>query len=124
MLHLGVTPLGIQPTHTQGTGTHPPNLRTRPGRRVSPSADWSALLPTAVKLEELSRTLDHVFLVLPNHCLGMAVSSFHENFEMRRYCTSSEVAAHYCRKYSECLPGTLVLLRSAKGLPPPPRLPG
>uniref|UniRef100_A0A8C8YBC5 ATP binding cassette subfamily A member 3 n=1 Tax=Panthera leo TaxID=9689 RepID=A0A8C8YBC5_PANLE len=54
----------------------------------------------AVKLEELSRTLDHVFLVLPNHCLGMAVSSFHENFEMRRYCTSSEVAAHYCRKYN------------------------
>uniref|UniRef100_A0A7N5JBB3 ATP binding cassette subfamily A member 3 n=1 Tax=Ailuropoda melanoleuca TaxID=9646 RepID=A0A7N5JBB3_AILME len=54
----------------------------------------------AVKLEELSRTLDHVFLVLPNHCLGMAVSSFHENFEMRKYCTSSEVAAHYCRKYN------------------------
>uniref|UniRef100_A0A8C7CBE9 ATP binding cassette subfamily A member 3 n=1 Tax=Neovison vison TaxID=452646 RepID=A0A8C7CBE9_NEOVI len=54
----------------------------------------------AVKLEELSRTLDHVFLVLPNHCLGMAVSSFHENFETRRYCTSSEVAAHYCKKYN------------------------
>lgn len=60
------------------------------------------LLPTAVKLEELSRTLDHVFLVLPNHCLGMAVNSFYENYETRRYCTSSEVAAHYCRKYSEC----------------------
>ncbi|XP_027626792.1 ATP-binding cassette sub-family A member 3 [Tupaia chinensis] len=54
----------------------------------------------AVKLEELSRTLDHVFLVLPNHCLGMAVSSFHENYETRRYCTSSEVAAHYCHKYN------------------------
>uniref|UniRef100_A0A671G5F2 ATP binding cassette subfamily A member 3 n=1 Tax=Rhinolophus ferrumequinum TaxID=59479 RepID=A0A671G5F2_RHIFE len=54
----------------------------------------------AVKLEELSRTLDHVFLVLPNHCLGMAVNSFYENYETRRYCTSSEVAAHYCRKYN------------------------
>ncbi|XP_062956081.1 phospholipid-transporting ATPase ABCA3 [Cynocephalus volans] len=54
----------------------------------------------AVKLEELSRTLDHVFLVLPNHCLGMAVSSFYENYETRRYCTSSEVAAHYCRKFN------------------------
>nr|KAF6488603.1 ATP binding cassette subfamily A member 3 [Molossus molossus] len=54
----------------------------------------------AVKLEELSRTLDHMFLVLPNHCLGMAVSSFYENYETRRYCTSSEVAAHYCRKYN------------------------
>ncbi|XP_023377237.1 ATP-binding cassette sub-family A member 3 [Pteropus vampyrus] len=54
----------------------------------------------AVKLEELSRTLDHVFLVLPNHCLGMAVSSFYENYETKRYCTSSEVAAHYCRKYN------------------------
>ena len=59
-------------------------------------------LPTAVKLEELSRTLDRVFLVLPNHCLGMAVSNFYENYETRRYCTSSDVAAHYCRKYSEC----------------------
>ncbi|XP_007937732.1 phospholipid-transporting ATPase ABCA3 [Orycteropus afer afer] len=53
----------------------------------------------AVKLQELSRTLDQVFLALPNHCLGMAVSSFYENYETRRYCTSSEVAAHYCRKY-------------------------
>ncbi|XP_055991191.1 phospholipid-transporting ATPase ABCA3 [Sorex fumeus] len=52
-----------------------------------------------VKLEELSRTLDHVFLVLPNHCLGMAVSSFYENYETKRYCTSSEVAAQYCKKY-------------------------
>ncbi|XP_012866697.1 PREDICTED: ATP-binding cassette sub-family A member 3 [Dipodomys ordii] len=54
----------------------------------------------AVKLEELSRTLDHVFLVLPNHCLGMAVSSFYENYETRQYCTSSEVASHYCKKYN------------------------
>ncbi|XP_011822388.1 PREDICTED: ATP-binding cassette sub-family A member 3 isoform X1 [Mandrillus leucophaeus] len=54
----------------------------------------------AVKLEELSKTLDHVFLVLPNHCLGMAVSSFYENYETRRYCTSSEVATHYCKKYN------------------------
>nr|KAF6365702.1 hypothetical protein mPipKuh1_000030 [Pipistrellus kuhlii] len=54
----------------------------------------------AVKLEELSRTLDHIFLVLPNHCLGMAFSSFYENYETRRYCTSSEMAAHYCRKYN------------------------
>uniref|UniRef100_A0A8C6MR11 ATP-binding cassette, sub-family A member 3 n=1 Tax=Mus spicilegus TaxID=10103 RepID=A0A8C6MR11_MUSSI len=54
----------------------------------------------AVKLEELSRTLDHVFLVLPNHCLGMAVSNFYENYETRRYCTSSELAAHYCKKYN------------------------
>ncbi|KAF5917591.1 hypothetical protein HPG69_000054 [Diceros bicornis minor] len=54
----------------------------------------------AVKLEELARTLDRVFLVLPNHCLGMAVSSFYENYETRRYCTSSEVAAHYCKKYN------------------------
>ncbi|XP_058142595.1 phospholipid-transporting ATPase ABCA3 [Dasypus novemcinctus] len=54
----------------------------------------------AVKLEGLSRTLDQVFLVLPNHCLGMAVSSFYENYETKRYCTSSETAARYCRKYN------------------------
>ncbi|KAG8506409.1 ATP-binding cassette sub-family A member 3 [Galemys pyrenaicus] len=53
----------------------------------------------AVKLEELSRTLDHVFLVLPNHCLGRAVSSFYENYETRRYCASSVVAALYCKKH-------------------------
>lgn len=67
-----------------------------------PALTVLCLLPTAVKLEELSRTLDRIFLVLPNHCLGMAFSSFYENYETRRYCTSSEVAAHYCRKYSEC----------------------
>lgn len=67
-----------------------------------PALTCLCLLPTAVKLEELSRTLDRVFLVLPNHCLGMAVSSFYENYETRKYCTSSEVAAHYCRKHSEC----------------------
>uniref|UniRef100_A0A8C8T3P5 ATP-binding cassette, sub-family A member 3 n=1 Tax=Peromyscus maniculatus bairdii TaxID=230844 RepID=A0A8C8T3P5_PERMB len=54
----------------------------------------------AVKLVELSRTLDHVFLVLPNHCLGMAVSSFYENYETHRYCTSSRVASQYCKKYN------------------------
>uniref|UniRef100_A0A8C2W134 ATP binding cassette subfamily A member 3 n=1 Tax=Chinchilla lanigera TaxID=34839 RepID=A0A8C2W134_CHILA len=54
----------------------------------------------ALKLEELSRTLDHVFLVLPNHCLGMAVSSFYENYETRRYCTSSKVATQNCKKYN------------------------
>lgn len=54
----------------------------------------------AVKLEELSRTLDRVFLVLPNHCLGMAVSGFYENYETKRYCTSSEIAAHYCKKFN------------------------
>ncbi|XP_012590627.1 PREDICTED: ATP-binding cassette sub-family A member 3-like [Condylura cristata] len=53
----------------------------------------------AVKLEELSRALDHVFLLLPNHCLGRAVSSFYENYETRRYCSSSVVADHYCKKH-------------------------
>lgn len=67
-----------------------------------PTLTGLCFLPIAVKLEELSRTLDRVFLVLPNHCLGMAVSNFYENYETRRYCTSSDVAAHYCRKYSEC----------------------
>ncbi|XP_055460812.1 phospholipid-transporting ATPase ABCA3 [Psammomys obesus] len=54
----------------------------------------------AVKLEELSRTLDHVFSVLPNHCLGRAVNSFYENYETQQYCTSSQVAVHYCKKHN------------------------
>lgn len=75
--------------------------RPGPGPVVYPPV-LTGLLTAAVKLEELSRTLDHVFLVLPNHCLGMAVSSFYENYETQQYCTSSEVAAHYCKKYSAC----------------------
>lgn len=53
-----------------------------------------------MKLEELSRTLDHVFSVLPNHCVGMAVSNLYENYETQRYCTSSELAIRYCKKYN------------------------
>lgn len=97
--------------------------RSNPGNRlggswgVSSGTNGSAPPPTAVKLEELSRTLDRVFLVLPNHCLGMAVSSFYENYETRRYCTSSTVAAHYCQKHSECGP-------LGQPVPAPPQAPG
>lgn len=79
-------------------------------------------LITAVKLEDLSRTLDHVFLVLPNHCLGRAVSSFYENYEALRYCTSSRIAARYCKKYSECPAGpssALTLYSLSVSLAPP-----
>lgn len=51
--------------------------------------------------------------MLPNHCLGMAVSNFYENYETQRYCTSSEIAARYCKKYSEC--PTLATAATAQG---------
>ncbi|OWK10928.1 ABCA3 [Cervus elaphus hippelaphus] len=82
--------------------TPSPTPTARPACQLCCSPCAQAALPhgTPVKLEELSRTLDRVFLVLPNHCLGMAVSNFYQNYETRRYCTSSDVAAHYCRKYN------------------------
>lgn len=85
-----------------GTPDTSSSCTARAGAVCPPALTGLCFLPTAVKLEELSRTLDRVFLVLPNHCLGMAVSNFYQNYETRRYCTSSDVAAHYCRKYSEC----------------------
>lgn len=90
----------LAPTHCIGNIRNLPSLIWSLG--ASKVLTSLCLLPTAVKLEELSRTLDRVFLVLPNHCLGMAISSFYENYETRRYCTSSKVAAHYCSKYSKC----------------------
>ncbi|XP_036594650.1 ATP-binding cassette sub-family A member 3-like [Trichosurus vulpecula] len=49
-----------------------------------------------LKLEKLSELLDRLFLILPNHSLGMCLSSFYSNFETRKYCTSSNIAALHC----------------------------
>ncbi|XP_072453663.1 phospholipid-transporting ATPase ABCA3-like isoform X2 [Notamacropus eugenii] len=51
----------------------------------------------ALKLKKLSKLLDKIFLLLPNHCLGMCLSSFYNNFEARKYCTSSTTAALHCK---------------------------
>ncbi|XP_068946900.1 phospholipid-transporting ATPase ABCA3-like [Petaurus breviceps papuanus] len=51
----------------------------------------------ALKLKEISKFLDKLFLVLPNHSLGMCLSSFYNNFESRKYCTSSATATLHCK---------------------------
>ncbi|XP_044533206.1 phospholipid-transporting ATPase ABCA3-like [Gracilinanus agilis] len=50
----------------------------------------------ALKLEKVTDILDKVFLLLPNHCLGMCLSSFYNNFQSKKYCTSSTEAASKC----------------------------
>uniref|UniRef100_A0A8C3SVY6 ATP binding cassette subfamily A member 3 n=1 Tax=Chelydra serpentina TaxID=8475 RepID=A0A8C3SVY6_CHESE len=40
-------------------------------------------------LVDLSRTLDKIFLILPNYCLGQCISDFYQNYEFIQFCTSS-----------------------------------
>lgn len=52
---------------------------------------------------DLSKTLDKVFLVLPNYCLGQCVSDFYQNYEFIQFCTSSVEAIFICKAFSESL---------------------
>ncbi|XP_040297886.1 ATP-binding cassette sub-family A member 3 [Bufo bufo] len=42
----------------------------------------------ALGLVELSHTLDLIFLVLPNYCLGRSLSDFYQNYQFLQTCTS------------------------------------
>nr|XP_025035890.1 ATP-binding cassette sub-family A member 3 [Pelodiscus sinensis] len=73
------------------------------------SASW--LHPAAAQLSsslaelgllDLSRTLDKIFLVLPNYCLGQCISDFYQNYEFIQFCTSSVEAIIICKAFSEC----------------------
>lgn len=46
---------------------------------------------------DLSKTLDKVFLILPNYCLGQSVSEFYQNYEFMKFCTSSFEAVVVCK---------------------------
>ncbi|XP_029433384.1 ATP-binding cassette sub-family A member 3 [Rhinatrema bivittatum] len=48
-------------------------------------------------LVELSQTLNKVFLILPNYCLGKSISDFYQNYEFIQFCTSSWEATNICR---------------------------
>ncbi|XP_043832232.1 phospholipid-transporting ATPase ABCA3-like [Dromiciops gliroides] len=50
-----------------------------------------------LKLDKIHIILDKIFLLLPNHSLGMCISSFYTNFETKKYCTSSATAALHCQ---------------------------
>uniref|UniRef100_A0A5F9CMR0 ABC transporter domain-containing protein n=1 Tax=Oryctolagus cuniculus TaxID=9986 RepID=A0A5F9CMR0_RABIT len=44
----------------------------------------------------ISENLDHAFLALPGHCLGMAFCNLYYNFELQRFCNS---VLKYSEKY-------------------------
>ncbi|PIO27250.1 hypothetical protein AB205_0118930 [Aquarana catesbeiana] len=48
-------------------------------------------------LVDLSQTLDLVFLVLPNYCLGRAFSNFYQNYHFLQFCTSSIPTEFICK---------------------------
>lgn len=50
---------------------------------------------------DLSKTLDKVFLILPNYCLGQCISDFYQNYEFIQFCTSSVEAIFICKAFSE-----------------------
>lgn len=51
----------------------------------------------ALGLVDLSQTLDLVFLVLPNYCLGRAFSNFYQNYHFLQFCTSSIPTEFICK---------------------------
>ncbi|XP_041532432.1 ATP-binding cassette sub-family A member 17-like [Microtus oregoni] len=50
---------------------------------------------------ELSDSLDHVFLVLPGHCLGMAFSNLYYNFELKKFCDARNLSDIKCNDVYE-----------------------
>ncbi|XP_053550667.1 phospholipid-transporting ATPase ABCA3 [Bombina bombina] len=50
----------------------------------------------ALGLVDLSHTLDLVFLVLPNYCLGRSFSDFYQNYHFLKFCHSSFMAEAVC----------------------------
>ncbi|XP_053328151.1 phospholipid-transporting ATPase ABCA3 [Spea bombifrons] len=51
----------------------------------------------ALGLVDLSHTLDLVFLVLPNYCLGRSFSDFYENYHFIKFCTESLTTEFICK---------------------------
>ncbi|XP_007499576.1 phospholipid-transporting ATPase ABCA3-like isoform X4 [Monodelphis domestica] len=81
------------------TGTSPLNSKLiKYLDKMLESNNHVSLQITALKLDNVSKILDKVFLLLPNHSLGMCLSSFYNNFETKKYCTSSTDAASICKQ--------------------------
>uniref|UniRef100_A0A8C2YFC7 ATP binding cassette subfamily A member 3 n=1 Tax=Coturnix japonica TaxID=93934 RepID=A0A8C2YFC7_COTJA len=56
---------------------------------LSGTATFLAVTIMKLGLVDLSRTLDKIFLTLPNYCLGQCISDFYQNYEFIQFCTSS-----------------------------------
>ncbi|XP_047390364.1 ATP-binding cassette sub-family A member 17-like isoform X3 [Sciurus carolinensis] len=50
---------------------------------------------------EISKSLDHTFLILPGHCLGMAFSNLYYNFELQNFCNAKNLSHMECEEVSE-----------------------
>ncbi|CAO2642148.1 ATP-binding cassette sub-family A member 17 [Lemmus lemmus] len=50
---------------------------------------------------ELSDSLDHMFLILPGHCLGMAFSNLYYNFELKKFCDAKNLSDIDCNDVYE-----------------------
>nr|XP_051692154.1 ATP-binding cassette sub-family A member 17 isoform X2 [Oryctolagus cuniculus]XP_051692155.1 ATP-binding cassette sub-family A member 17 isoform X2 [Oryctolagus cuniculus]XP_051692156.1 ATP-binding cassette sub-family A member 17 isoform X2 [Oryctolagus cuniculus]XP_051692157.1 ATP-binding cassette sub-family A member 17 isoform X2 [Oryctolagus cuniculus]XP_051692158.1 ATP-binding cassette sub-family A member 17 isoform X2 [Oryctolagus cuniculus]XP_051692159.1 ATP-binding cassette sub-famil len=51
--------------------------------------------------EAISENLDHAFLALPGHCLGMAFCNLYYNFELQRFCSVKNLSQTECNEASE-----------------------
>ncbi|XP_012866696.1 PREDICTED: ATP-binding cassette sub-family A member 3-like [Dipodomys ordii] len=47
---------------------------------------------------EISQSLDHVFLIFPGHCLGMAFSNLYYNFELKKFCSAKNLSDTECNE--------------------------
>ncbi|KAM4813631.1 LOW QUALITY PROTEIN: ATP-binding cassette sub-family A member 17-like [Urocitellus parryii] len=59
------------------------------------------ILFTQLGYTEISESLDHTFLILPGHCLGMAFSNLYYNFELQKFCNSKNLSQIECKEVSE-----------------------
>ncbi|XP_048188151.1 ATP-binding cassette sub-family A member 17-like [Perognathus longimembris pacificus] len=50
---------------------------------------------------EISESLDHIFLILPGHCLGMAFFNLYHNFELKKFCSAKNLDDIECNEVSE-----------------------
>lgn len=49
----------------------------------------------------ISESLDNMFLPLPGHCLGMALSNLYYNFELQKFCKVKSLDQIECSKVCE-----------------------
>lgn len=50
---------------------------------------------------EISESLDNTFLLLPGHCLGMALSNLYYNFDLQKFCKVRSLDQTECSKVCE-----------------------
>uniref|UniRef100_A0A667IEI3 ABC transporter domain-containing protein n=1 Tax=Lynx canadensis TaxID=61383 RepID=A0A667IEI3_LYNCA len=68
--------------------------------------EGSAFLLFSVTLTDQGRTrvsesLDHAFLMLPGHCLGMALFNLYYNYGLQKLCKTRNLSQSECNKFCE-----------------------